>query len=236
MNKNDLIGAYVVHYKNGVGTIKSIEKGQYGSEYLKVQFEKVEKTFPFPDIIAPKYNLNFRFVDEEVQHFVEELFREKYKTTYKNEISTNSNQSKNEQEFKTKSLQNTIKKNRLKIHEKQLLYFDTHAELLNYLLNSNYKAWMKSWYILNNSYAIWIISLDYQVRLGWRNRRTEDTIYENYVYKYIPDDPLNHRNRLCFSIHNNSCKRIYVFEGVFKYVKTENNTRIWQKISDTYTF
>lgn len=140
----------------------------------------------------------------------------------------------NAKTLKTTQPPNTT--NNSQIIEKQSFYYNTHAELLNYLLNKNYKAWMKSWYILNGSHAIWVIALDYQVRSGWRNRRDGDTIYENYVGKTINRDPLNYRNRLCFSIHNNGWQRIYIFEGVFKYIKTENNTRIWQKISDTYTF
>lgn len=80
MNKNDIISTYVLHNKNGIssiGKIKSITQ-QNGLEYLNVQFENTEKTFPFPDIIAPKYNFNFIFLDKDIQKYVESLFIEKY--------------------------------------------------------------------------------------------------------------------------------------------------------------
>jgi|GEM_PF-6326450 len=231
MNKNDIIGTRVAQMHNGqvkIGIVKDLLKNENGSEYLNIQFDGSDtKLFPFPDIIAPKYNLRFRFVDKNVKKYVEQLFIEKHKVD-----KQNVQQFATDNDYIQKSKPNTD----ITVKEKQFFKYNTHAELLNYLLNKNYKAWMKSWHILNGSYAIWIISLDYQVRYGWRNRRTDDTIYENYVGKTINIDPLNYRNRLCFSIHNNGWQKIYIFEGVFKYIKTEKNTRIWQKISDNYTF
>ena len=80
MNKNDIIGAYVLHNKNGISSIGKVNciTQENGSEYLKVQFENIEKTFPFPDIVAPKYNFNFIFLDKDIQKYVENLFTEKY--------------------------------------------------------------------------------------------------------------------------------------------------------------
>ena len=114
-------------------------------------------------------------------------------------------------------------------------YYNTYAGLLNALLHLSLDGWFKSAYILNPHNAIWMISLDNSPRNGWKNRQQGDFIYEYYIYNPSPIDPLNGRNRLCFSIHYSN-KRYYVFEGVYKCIRTENNTRIWQKISDSYTF
>ena len=133
-------------------------------------------------------------------------------------------------------VQKTKPKTNLTVEEKQSFNCDTHAELLNTLLNLNMNGWMRASYILDSATAIWLVSLDNTARQGWKNRRQGDFIYEHYIYSPIPVDPLNHRNRLLFSIHNSGYQRYYVFEGVYKQIKIENNTRIYQKISSTYNF
>lgn len=129
-------------------------------------------------------------------------------------------------------------------YEKQRFYYKSYAELLYHLVKINCQIWLKPTCILNNFDLIRTIPLDDQVNFGWRYRRIDDTIYETRVNYPIYSDPLTNKNNLFFSIHIGDMKtfykldlkRFYMFEGVFKYIKTENNTRIWQKISDTYTF
>lgn len=77
MTKNDIIGSLVVHNKKNIGKIKSIKQIN-DSEFLNVQFDDGDKLFPFPDIVSPKYNSHFMFIDRSVQRYVEDLFTKKY--------------------------------------------------------------------------------------------------------------------------------------------------------------
>ena len=230
MTQKDIIGTQVAQMHNGkvrIGTIKDLLKNENGCEYLNVQFDSDNTVlFPFPDIIAPKYNMRFRFVDENVKNYVEQLFVEKHKAA---------KQAGQKNAAESVYVQTSKPRTNLTVKENQSFYYDTHAELLNTLLHLNLGAWFRSARILDSHNAIWMISLDNSPRNGWKNRRQGDFIYEHYIYTPIPIDPLNGRNRLCFSIHYDH-KRYYVFEGVYKCIRTENNTRIWQKISDSYTF
>ena len=89
MTKEEMIGTYVVYLQKGkskIGKITEILITDNGNEYLTVSFNGgIERKFPFPDIISPKYKYKFRFADKEVEKFVENLFIEKYVHTEKQE-------------------------------------------------------------------------------------------------------------------------------------------------------
>ena len=53
----------------------------------------------------------------------------------------------------------------------EYVYAETHAELLNELLGTNYKAWMKSSIKLPDGRLLWMVDLgNYLSSSGWINR------------------------------------------------------------------
>ena len=64
----------------------------------------------------------------------------------------------------------------------EYIYARTHADFLNELLGTNYKAWMKSCRSLPDGKQIWMIELGYFVTpAGWRNQLTEKGISEKHM-------------------------------------------------------
>lgn len=121
----------------------------------------------------------------------------------------------------------------------------THAEFLNRLLKTNYKQYMKCTYNLHNGYEIWMIRFNNkQSKTGWTNEieKCGEIITEKYTGN--PSDRLlSHKQfptekRLVFGIYENVySQRKYVFHGVYSLdLKSNNNCRIWNKISDSYNF
>ena len=53
-----------------------------------------------------------------------------------------------------------------KIKAGEVIYAKTNAELLNRLLGTNYKAWMKAYRFLDNGEMLWMPRLDGVVRSG----------------------------------------------------------------------
>ncbi len=95
----------------------------------------------------------------------------------------------------------------------------TNAELLNTLLGTTYKAWMKTIYHLGNGEFIWIVEIDGKVRSGWSNTWQNGKIVERYVYAppYPRNiyDGLNITRRAVFE----KCTaggRHYIFRGIFQ--------------------
>lgn len=99
------------------------------------------------------------------------------------------------------------------------IYAKTNAELLNELLSTNYKAWMKTIYRLGDDEFIWIAALDGKVRSGWSNSWKNGQIIEHYdgdrPYPSNIEDGLNMKQRVVFEKHTGG-KRYYIFRGVFR--------------------
>ena len=63
----------------------------------------------------------------------------------------------------------------------EVIYAKTNAELLNKLLGTHYKVWMKSYILLRVGEMLWMPRLDGVVRAGWRNTMQNGKIIEEYV-------------------------------------------------------
>ena len=48
----------------------------------------------------------------------------------------------------------------------EITYARTHADFLNKKFGTNYKAWMKSVYYLNDEYEVWMVRFDGVLRDG----------------------------------------------------------------------
>ena len=90
----------------------------------------------------------------------------------------------------------------------------TNAELLNTILGTRYKQWMKSVYFYDDYSYIWMVKFDDKVRSGWRNRFCNEYIIEEMVDKSVTkwDN---------FPLWTMDDKKRYVFEkkdGFFKFL------------------
>ncbi len=124
----------------------------------------------------------------------------------------------------------------------ETFYANSHAEFLNKVFGTNYKAWMKCVYPLNDDYEVWMIRFDGKVKDGWKNYYQGDIIKDvNCENKHYWDGmPVSHysrfmRKKLVFEIIEMGYykERMYVFRGVYECQIKESCPR-YVKISDNY--
>ena len=126
----------------------------------------------------------------------------------------------------------------------EIVYAKTHADFLNKLLGTTYKAWMKGCYNINSKYEIWMAHFDGKIRDGWKNTYLGDIIKDvntnpdrkTWSNMSLPKT-LNHTKLVFEVIDNPYGERKYVFKGVYEYQKDISNpyeTRIYKKIGDYF--
>ena len=117
------------------------------------------------------------------------------------------------------------------------IYAQTHANCLNYILGTKYRGWQRTCYNYNSNTIIWMFYKDNQERAGYRNKIVGDRLIEENVFhvKKWDGKPVNPDiNRIAFSINYYGSKRVYTFEGVFKYCPEESETykfSVYKRIS-----
>jgi len=128
------------------------------------------------------------------------------------------------------------KEENLKISKGDIFYKKTNAELLNYLLNKNYNAWMKTYYLLTDTSFLWMAHIDSKVRNSWKNEIIGDKLIETYVgdENNLPSNfniAFKYKTRLVFE-KLDSC---FIFRGVYKMSNksSDSTVRYCEKISDT---
>ncbi len=131
------------------------------------------------------------------------------------------------------------------------IYARTHAELLNELCGTNYKAYMKSSKKLPDGKLLWMIELgDFVSSSGWINKlESSDRISEKhigddfsfdkhntYVNAVIDWKDWDDSDRVVFDIVKTGTSRKYIFRGVFRLNKDECtlNENVWDLILDKY--
>ena len=121
----------------------------------------------------------------------------------------------------------------------------THAEFLNTVMGTNYDAWMRCTYPISDDFVMWFIRLDgRESSMGWTNTLvSQDKIVETYTgdpNKRIDTHKTTDypKKRAVFNIVNSGGRRKYIFKGVFKFSFKESNNdkRIWYKVSEQYSF
>ena len=128
----------------------------------------------------------------------------------------------------------------------EFVYARTHAELLNELLGTNYKAWMKSSIMLPDGKRLWMIRLENVVSdSGWKNQLVSaDRIEEKIVGELKFGDQTTvlgsgkySEDRVDFDLIPFGSHRKYVFRGVFRInlELSSVNKNVWDKILDEYT-
>ena len=128
----------------------------------------------------------------------------------------------------------------------EFVYARTHAELLNELLGTNYKAWMKSSIMLPDGKRLWMIRLENVVSdSGWKNQLVSaDRIEEKIVGELKFGDQTTvlgsgkySEDRVVFDLIPFGSHRKYVFRGVFRInlELSSVNKNVWDKILDEYT-
>ncbi len=121
----------------------------------------------------------------------------------------------------------------------EVIHVKTNAELLNTLLGTTYKRWMRTIRSLYNGSFIWIVEIDGKVRSGWSNTWQDGKAIERYVcappYPSNIYDGLNMKKRVAFE-KCNAGGRHYIFRGVFEIEQNFPLThRVLHLISDQIT-
>ena len=132
----------------------------------------------------------------------------------------------------------------------EFVYANTHAELLNELLGTNYKAFMKCAIKLPDGKLLWMIELgNFVSKSGWINRLTstvritekqvarEFTGHVTYRKALLENEYFDSRDRVVFDIVKGWNSRKYIFRGVFRLNKEESTDEenIWDLVADEYT-
>jgi hypothetical protein len=129
----------------------------------------------------------------------------------------------------------------------EYIFANTHAELLNELLGTDYKGYMKCAKALPDGKLLWMIELgDFISKSGWKNRLISlERISEKQVMKEFDShdtykmkgECFDERDRVVFEmVRLGSCRK-YIFRGVFRLNQDECklDENIWDLICDEYT-
>ena len=133
----------------------------------------------------------------------------------------------------------------------EYIYAKTHAEFLNELLETDYKAWMKSSIILPDGKRLWMIDLgNFVTSSGWQNvlignnkisekHISKDFAFENhntYWGARQSSKSWGPETRVVFDIVKGGSSRKYIFRGVFRLNREESSIEenVWDLIMDEY--
>lgn len=127
------------------------------------------------------------------------------------------------------------------LKEGDVFYLQKHSDLINTLLNTSYKAWMKCTYPLVDGKEMHFIKMHQVSSYGWTNYLKNNTFVEEYVGKKA-EMAKNHmymyeNERVLFEVVENGFgARKYIFRGVFRRVmsQTDMYKRVWEKVSNQY--
>lgn len=139
----------------------------------------------------------------------------------------------------------------MKMKSGEYIVAKKHADLLNQVLGTTYKQWMKSGILLRDGRWLWMIRLSRGTSsAGWRNylesnsRLIEEAVntqYEDhltYIQALKRGKIGRYEDRAVFDIIEFAGTRRYVFRGIFKLNKSESTEKVnvWDKIADEYCF
>ena len=99
----------------------------------------------------------------------------------------------------------------------EIIYAETNAELLNGLLGTHYKAWMKAYRFLDTGEMLWMPRLDGKVRSGWKDTMQNHQIIEEFVGGPYPSEigiGLKGQIRIVFEKFDR--EGYFIFRGVFE--------------------
>lgn len=108
----------------------------------------------------------------------------------------------------------------------KVIFAKTHAAFLNQVFNTNYKSYMKSRWVYDESTIVWMIRMDGQIRDGWKNRVIDkNEIWEEYVFDDDPSykESSERRYRIVVNVIDAPLGREYHILGKYKF-DFENST------------
>lgn len=111
----------------------------------------------------------------------------------------------------------------------------TNAEFLNNYFGTNYNRWMKCRWPYFKDLKVWMIYLDGNVRMRWKNTIDGNKVFEEYVgleEDKLPEHKSFEENyRLIVDKAQN-----FKILGVYKYDRLNSNMlkyRIWEKVANS---
>lgn len=109
----------------------------------------------------------------------------------------------------------------------EVIYAKTNAELLNMLLGTNYKAWMRAYRFLDNGEMLWMPRLDNVIRSGWKNSMLNGKIIEEYVggRPYPSEIGIGLKGQIRIVFKKCDRERYFIFRGVFEIEPDSTLTR-----------
>ena len=117
----------------------------------------------------------------------------------------------------------------------EVIYAKTNAELLNGLLGTHYKAYMKAYRFLDTGEMLWMPRLDGKVRSGWKNTLQNAQIVEEYVggRPYPSEIGIGLKGQIRIVFEKFDHAKYFVFRGVFEVESNATLTcRILRPIKD----
>lgn len=98
------------------------------------------------------------------------------------------------------------------------IYAKTNAELLNGLLGTHYKAWMKAYRFLDTGEMLWMPRLDGVVRSGWIDTMQNGKIVEEYVggSPYPSEIGIGLKGQIRIVFEKVDRAKYFIFRGVFE--------------------
>jgi hypothetical protein len=135
----------------------------------------------------------------------------------------------------------------------EYVYARTNADLLNEVLGTNYKSWMKSSIMLPDGKRLWMIELgSFVTNSGWinklvsLNKLSEKHMSGDFAYeahntywgaKKVGKD-WGPETRVIFDKVSCGSTRKYIFRGVFRINREESSEKenVWDLIMDEYIF
>lgn len=123
----------------------------------------------------------------------------------------------------------------------ETFYLRRNYELLNYLFQKNYRAWMKCTFHLNYSKFIWMVTIDGKERNGWIDTWQNGKIIEQYVDTYSEpsnlDEGFNAKQRIVFEKCNDAHGNYFIFRGIFQLEKgSSRRHRVLHCISEKFYY
>ena len=121
----------------------------------------------------------------------------------------------------------------------EAIYAETNAELLNTLLGTHYKAWMKAYRFLDSGEMLWMPRLDGDVRSGWRNTMQNGQIIEEYVggQPYPNEIGIGLKGQIRIVFEKFDKEKYFIFRGVFAIDQSSSTflRRVMNLVSEEFT-
>lgn len=118
-------------------------------------------------------------------------------------------------------------KRELDFKKDEVFYANTHANFLNQVFGSNYKAWMSCVWNYDRNSIVWMVRFNREIQ-GWTNVFVSPTEFKEENLQGAPYwgknriEELLAKKRIVFEIIETPSSRKYIFRGIYEYVKEDS--------------